>query len=75
VDIVIGLPDGRWGAFEVKLGFERVEDGAASLLKFASVVDQSRTGPPAVLGVITNATAGYRRPDGVAVIPIGALAP
>lgn len=74
-DIVLTLPDGTWGAFEVKLGPERIEEGATSINRFADQIDTKKIGEPTVLGVITNATPGYRRADGVAVIPIGALAP
>jgi hypothetical protein len=38
-------------------------------------VDADRHGRAAALGVITGWGYGYRRPDGVSVIPIGALAP
>jgi uncharacterized protein len=75
VDAIVQLNDGRWAAFEVKLGSGLVDRGAASLLKFASLVDSERSGPPTVLGVITGTGYGYVRADGVAVIPIGALAP
>ena len=75
VDAIVHLVDGRWGAFEVKLGASRVDEGAASLLNFLQKVDITRVGPPAVLGVITGTGFGYRRPDGVHVIPIGALGP
>jgi predicted AAA+ superfamily ATPase len=76
VDVVVQCRDGRWGAFEVKLGGERaVEDAADSLLKFAGRVDTSKIGEPAVLGVITATGYGYTRPDGIALVPIGALGP
>jgi predicted AAA+ superfamily ATPase len=74
-DAIVETRDGRWGAFEVKLGSAAIDDAAASLLRLAARVDQDRHGPPAVLGVITGWGYGYRRPDGVDVIPIGALAP
>lgn len=74
-DVVLQLPDGTWGAFEVKLGPERVDEAAASLHRFKKAIDTGRTGEPAVLGVITTATYGYVRKDGVAVIPIAALCP
>ena len=74
VDIVCETP-AAWGAFEVKLGVDGIDQGAASLLKFAEKVDTSRVGDPAVLGVITATGYGYTRPDGVVVIPIGALGP
>jgi predicted AAA+ superfamily ATPase len=75
VDAIVETADGRWGAFEIKLGSGKIDEGAASLLKFAERVDTARCGEPAVLGVIVGAGLGYRRRDGVAVIPIGALAP
>jgi uncharacterized protein len=74
-DAIVEARDGRWGAFEVKLGSAAIDDAAASLLRLAARVDQDRHGPPAVLGVIKGWGYGYRRPDGVDVIPIGALAP
>jgi len=73
VDAVVELADGRWAAFEIKLGQRAVDQGAESLLKFRKVVDTERRGEPAVLGVITGMGYGYVREDGVAVIPIGAL--
>jgi predicted AAA+ superfamily ATPase len=75
VDAIVQLIDGRWAAFEIKLGPGLVDDGAASLLKFRDRVDTSRSGEPSVLGVIVGTGLGYVRPDGVAVVPIGALAP
>ncbi len=75
VDAIVESADGRWGAFEVKLGPGMVDQAAASLLKFAERVDTSRVGEPAVLGVIVGFGYGYHRDDGVAVIPIGALGP
>lgn len=74
-DIVLQLPDGTWGAFEVKLGPERVDEAAASLHRFRNAVDTSKAGEPAVLGIITTTTYGYVRKDGVAVIPVAALCP
>lgn len=73
VDAVVELADGRWAAFEIKLGQAAIDNGAAALLKFRDVVDLNRRGEPAVLGVITGTGYGYVRDDGIAVIPIGAL--
>jgi hypothetical protein len=75
VDAIVECRDGRWGAFEVKLGPADVDVGARALLRLAERVDPVRHGPPAVLAVVTGWGYGYRRPDGVSVIPIGALAP
>ncbi len=74
VDAIVELPNGSWGAFEVKLGAGQVEAGANSLLRFRERVDATRAGQPAVLGVIVATGYGYLRGDGIAVIPIGALA-
>ncbi|CAN5351078.1 DUF4143 domain-containing protein [soil metagenome] len=75
VDAVVQLLDGRWGAFEIKLGAGLVEEGAETLLRFRSAIDTRRSGEPEVLGVIAGTGFGYIRPDGVAVIPVGSLAP
>lgn len=75
VDVVVQGRDGRWGAFEVKLGSGRVQPAAERLIEFAAKVDTSKTGAPAVLGVITGTGYGYTRADGVVVIPVGALGP
>jgi predicted AAA+ superfamily ATPase len=75
VDAVVETDQGQWAAFEVKLSTDSVEKAAASLLKFAKVIDLTRCGQPAALAVITATGYGYRRPDGVCVLPIGALGP
>ena len=64
-----------WAAFEIKLGQGRVEEAAKTLLAFAERIDTGRCGAPAALAVITSGGYGYRRPDGVAVIPVGELGP
>jgi uncharacterized protein len=72
-DIVIELADGHWAAFEVKLGVAQVDAAAANLLALKERIDVSVAGEPVALGVITGSGYGYTRPDGVSVIPIGAL--
>lgn len=73
VDAVVELADGRWAAFQIKLGQAAIDQAATSLSKFRDVVDIDRRGEPAVLGVITATGYGYVRDDGIAVIPIGTL--
>lgn len=73
VDAIVTCADGRWGAFEVKLGTSSVDAGAASLLRFVDKVDTERAGKPAVLAVITGTGYAYRRSDGVQVVPIATL--
>ncbi len=75
VDAVVDAGPGHWAAFEIKLGLSRIDAAAGSLLKFADRVDTSRCGEPAALGVIVESGFGYVRPDGVSVIPLGALGP
>ena len=75
VDAIVEAGPGCWAAFEIKLGVARVEAAAVSLLRFAERVDTRALGPPAALGVIVGSGYGYRRPDGVSVIPCGTLGP
>ena len=75
VDAVIECADGRWAACEIKLGLKAIDGAAASLRRFAEKVDTERAGAPVFLAVITGTGYAYRRPDGVFVIPIGALGP
>lgn len=75
VDAIIEARDGRWAAFEVKLGFNQVDEASANLHKFVKRIDTDRCGPPAALGVIIGSGYGFKREDGVHVIPIGALGP
>ena len=76
VDAIVETRDGRWAAFEVKLGGEDAISGAAAnLLTFVERIDTAKSGAPARLGVIVASGYGYVRGDGVAVIPIGTLAP
>lgn len=75
VDAIVETADGRWAAFEIKLGHRLVEEAAANLLKFADRIDTDQSGKPSILGVITGTGYGFMREDGVAVIPIGALGP
>ena len=76
VDAIVDAGPGRWAAFEIKLGMGHVEEAAANLLRFAQRVDTESVGKPAALGVIVGSSPyGYRRSDGVSVIPVGALGP
>jgi uncharacterized protein len=75
VDAIVETGDGGWAAFEVKLGSGQIDAAAATLVTFAERVDTDRCGAPKALGVIVGTGYGYKRPDGVQVIPIGALGP
>lgn len=75
VDAIVEYPDGRWGAFEIKMGIGAVEEAAANLLALAVKIDTGKTQPPAVLGVITGNGFAHRRKDGVCVAPLATLSP
>ena len=75
VDAIVQANDGRWAAFEVKLGEGRVDAAARNLRRLAEKVDPERMGEPAALGVIVSSGYGYVREDGVGVIPVGGLGP
>jgi predicted AAA+ superfamily ATPase len=75
VDAIVETGDGGWAAFEVKLGQGQIDAAAEALLTFAQRVDTDTCGAPRALGVIVGTGYGYQRPDGVQVIPIGALGP
>jgi predicted AAA+ superfamily ATPase len=75
VDAIVEAADGRWCAFEIKLGQGHVDQAAAALLTFAERVDTAKCGKPATLAVIVGTGYGFVRPDGVAVIPVGSLGP
>lgn len=74
-DAVVVLDDGRWALVEVKMGSQRVEEGAASLLKLADKIDSSVMGAPSLLMVMAPVQYAYQRPDGVVVVPPTCLKP
>ena len=75
VDAVVEAADGRWAAFEIKLGERWVEDGARSLCKLAERTTHSDHDKPSVLAVIVPSGYGSVSTGDVGVIPIGALGP
>lgn len=74
IDAVIELEDGRWCAFEIKLGANQIDKAAAELVALRNSIGQEGGIAPAVLCVICGlSNAAYVRPDGVFVVPITAL--
>lgn len=75
IDAVIELPDGRWCAFEIKLGAHQIAEAADHLKKFRDeLTAEEKAAPPSVLCVICGlSNAAYRREDGVYVVPLTAL--
>ncbi len=73
-DAIVEASDGRWGAFEVKLGAKDVDRGAENLLKLNRIFAEDGLEPASILCVICgSAEYAYARPDGVVVLPITAL--
>ncbi len=79
-DAVLRLSDGRYALIEVKLGQSEVDEGAKHLNKIDNLVNeynktekQVPLRPPDLKIVITGTQYGYKREDGVFVIPIGCL--
>ena len=75
IDAVVELPDGKWCAFEIKLGANQIESAARELVSFREAVSKEKDGiAPSVLCVICGmSNAAYKRDDGVFVVPITAL--
>jgi len=78
-DCVLHLADGRYGLIEFKLGGTGIDEGAAHLLELKGLIQKAneekrvRLKEPSFLMVLTGGEIGYRRNDGVYVVPIGCL--
>lgn len=74
-DAVIHLRNGKYGLIEIKLGGDKlIEEGVTSLKAMEAKIDTSRMNNPSFLMVLTGTgDYAYQRPDGVYVVPIGAL--
>ncbi|MDR2531605.1 MAG: DUF4143 domain-containing protein [Oscillospiraceae bacterium] len=72
-DAIIHLGDGRWGAIEVKMGAKEIETAAENLKKLREKINTDKMKEPSFLMVLTATEFGYRRDDGVYIVPIGCL--
>lgn len=79
-DGVLHLDDGRYALLEFKLGSREIEEGAGHLCEIESLIKQHNETEkqvpirlPDLKIVVTGTQYGYRRPDGVYVVPIGCL--
>ncbi len=79
-DGVLRLNDGRYALIEFKLGAHEIDDGAKHLLEIERLIkvynESERQCPlrlPDLKIIITGTQYGYRREDGIFVIPIGCL--
>ncbi len=74
IDAVVEMSDGRWCAFEIKLGANQIDKAAAGLVALGDSIAESGGVAPSVLCVICGmSNAAYVRPDGVYVVPVTAL--
>lgn len=74
IDTVVELKDGRWCAFEIKLGANQIDKAAANLIEIHNRIAANGGKVPSVLCIICGmSNAAYQRPDGVYVVPITAL--
>lgn len=79
-DGVLHLSDGRYALLEFKLGGSEIEEGANHLCEIESLIkEHNKTEKqvpirlPDLKIVITGTQYGYKRPDGVYIVPIGCL--
>lgn len=79
-DCVLHLRDGKYALIEFKLGSSEIEEGAKHLNEIEKLVEEyNKTEKQCLLRapdlkiVITGTQYGYKRPDGVYVVPIGCL--
>ncbi len=79
-DGVLHLNDGRYALLEFKLGSKEIEEGAKHLCEIEELIKkynekekQCKLRLPDLKIVITGTQFGYKREDGVFVIPIGCL--
>lgn len=77
VDLVIELADGRWGAIEVKLGENKVDEASAALLHLQRAATSNSMAqqpePSFLMVLVANGTYAHRTSDGIIVCPVSLL--
>ena len=74
IDAVVELKDGRWCAFEIKLGANQIDKAAENLIEIRDKITFEGGKAPSVLAVICGmSNAAYQRADSVFVVPITTL--
>lgn len=71
IDSIIEFSDGEFGAIEIKLGSNMIEDAVANLLKFNSLAEVKPKFMAVICGVGIDAI--IKRQDGIYLLPITAL--
>ena len=72
-DAVIVLRDGRWGPIEIKLGSNEFDKAAKNLKSLSEIVNTQKMNEPSFCMILTGTKLGYKREDGIVVVPIGCL--
>jgi hypothetical protein len=75
IDAIVALPDGRWGAVEVKLGGPQMSAGVESLRDVIEQIDTDAVGEPAFRLVVTGTGPILTAADDTVISPLSALAP
>ena len=73
IDAIVQKYNRDWCAFEIKLGTGQIEEAAANLNKFVSILDKKRVEAPKSLNIITGTGISYTRKDGINVISLASL--
>jgi len=73
VDAIIQVPDGSWGAIEIKMGSGDVVSASENLIAFKNNVDTDKMNEPSFLMVLTATQSAFQMENGVWVVPIGCL--
>ena len=61
------------GAVEIKLGSNEFDKAAENLRKFSKIIDTKKMNKPSFLMILSGTKLGYKRDDGVLIVPIGCL--
>ena len=72
-DAVVVLRDGRWGAVEIKLGSDEFDKASKNLKSLSEVINTDKMNKPSFLMILTGTKLGYKRDDGVMIVPVGCL--
>ncbi len=74
-DAVVTIPDGRWGAVEVKLGGGQIAAGVQSVNRVVEQIDTDALGEPAFRLVVTGTGPTLVADDGTVITSLRNLAP
>lgn len=72
-DAVVHLRNGTYALIEMKLGGSEIDQAARNLLTLKNKIDTTRMKTPTFLMVLSGTEFGYKREDGVYVVPLGCL--